>query len=78
MPAGLRASGPISGQGDETTEVAPAPPSELQRLSSAPRLLALLSALMKAQEKWHEARCAPGSESWGEEETFLGGRGAMS
>lgn len=30
------ASEPISGQRDETTEVAPAPPSDLQGLSSAP------------------------------------------
>lgn len=72
MAAGLSANGPISGQGDEAHEVAPAPLSELQKLSSAPGLLALLSALTKAKERLYEARHAPGSESWREEERFFG------
>jgi len=36
MSAEPGASGPIAGQGDEVHKVAPASPSELQRLSSAP------------------------------------------
>lgn len=72
MAAGLSASGPISGQGVGTREVAPAPPAELQRLSSAPHLLALLSALTKRKERLREARHAPRSESWREEERCLG------
>lgn len=72
VAAGLSASGPISGQGVGTREVAPAPPAELQRLSSAPHLLALLSALTKRKERLREARHAPRSESWREEERCLG------
>lgn len=72
VAAGLSAHGPLAGQGGETNELAPAPPPELQRLSSATRLLALLSALMKAKESLHEARHAPGSKSWREEERFFG------
>lgn len=72
MAAGLGASGPVSGQGCETNEVAPAPPSQLQRLSSAPRLLAPLSAVAEAKDRLHEARRAPGSESWREEERGFG------
>lgn len=63
VAAALSASGPVSGQGDETREVTLAPPSELQRLSSAHHLLALLSALTKTKERLQEARHAAGSES---------------
>lgn len=43
------------------------PLPEVQELSSPHQLLALLSV----QERLHEARCAPGSVSWREEERVL-------
>lgn len=47
-------------------------------MSSAPYLIALLSAFIKTTKTLHKARLAPGGESWREEEWFLEGTGVMS
>lgn len=75
MDAGLGDNGSVSGQGDK---VVPETPCELQGLSSAPCLIALLSAFTKTTEGLCKTRHAPGGESWREEEWFLEGPGVMS